>query len=298
MANEVLLAKREAKWKADISRRLAVQTDKDFYYNNQEVYLKADLEVNYPNSFEDMYPFLDFLNLTETVTDQLSVLFENPAIIELKKTIKEDKSTTPSKEVDANFVTLIQEAKLNPVLQKVNKYVNLTKKVAVMPHWDSDKVILEIITADKIFVEQDPIIPTKALAVWVQIGILTNTPKKADKISIYSKWTNETQQIIEVNPQNGLIVKKRKEKKNPYGRIPIAWFTDDIEEDSFWFDSENYIVEKNGIFNQDLSAFRFGASLQSFSTLILEGFDGKGDIKMGVQRPIKIPKIRFFRVEK
>lgn len=279
--NDVILAKRDAKWQADLSRRIQVERSKSYYYNNQEPYLKAIIKVNYPNSDEDMYPFLDYLNLTETVTNQLSVLFENPPKIELAKA---------TKLITSNFVTLLQEAKIIPVLQKINKYVNLTKKVAVMPHYDDGKVTLEIITAEKIFVEQDPIIPTKAIAVWVQIGILTDTPKKAEKVGLYSKWTNTTQQTIEVNPLNGRIIKERPEKPNPYGRIPIVWFTNDIEEDSFWFDSENYIVEKNEIFNQDLSAFRFGCTLQSFSTLVLEGFDGKGDMKMGVHRPIRIPK--------
>ena len=76
------------------------------------------------------------------------------------------------------------------------------------------------------------------------------------------KWTPEYQQLIDVNTHTGRIAKEGAKIDNPYERIPIAWFTNDIEEDSFWFDSTNYIVEKNEIFNQDLSAFRFGSTLQ------------------------------------
>ena len=256
--NEVLLAKRNDKWEADINRRLDVEKSKDYYYDKQEGYLLAVLEENYPNSYKDMKPFCDYLNLTKSVTDQLSVLFESPPEVSLEKEGK----------LAVNFNDMVLESKLYPTLQKVNKYVNLTRKVGVMPHYDG-KTSLEIITADKVFVEQDPMIPTKANAVWVQIGIVTDTPHESDQVNKYIRWTAQTQQVIIVDNQSGLIKETLKENPNPYGRIPIVWFTDDIEEDSFWFDSENYIVEKNEIFNQDLTALRFGATLQSFSTLVL-----------------------------
>lgn len=285
MSNEIILAKREAKWNDDKERRANVARDKDYYYNNQLTYLKAEIKANYPNSKNnttghDFFPFIDVINLTENVTDQLSVLFEVPADIKLDK---------DSDVLQTNFEQMLEDAKMNPVLQKINKYTNLTKKVGCMPHFDDGIVTLEIITADKVFIEQDEDLPTKAKAVWVQIGISENTAQTADKINTYLRWTAESQQKIEINNDTGLIIEKYEEVDNPYKRIPIVWFTSDIEEDSFWFDSTNILVDKNEIFNQDLTALRYGSSLQSFPTLVLEGFEGDGDIKMGVQRPLKIP---------
>lgn len=283
MPNEVITSKQRDKWEADWRRRRNTARDKDYYYNNQLIYLAAVIKKNYPNSYKDMNPFLDFINLTENVINQLSILFEVPAKIVL------DREENETDVIQVNFEQMLEDARMNPILQKINKYTNLTRKVGCMPHFDNGIVTLEIITNDKIWVTQDKDLPTKADEVYVQIEIAEDSPHIADQINVYLKWTAKYQQKVEINNETGLISKEYEKVVNPYGRIPIIWFTNDIEEDGFWFDYTNALVEKNEIFNQDLSALRFGATLQSFSTLVLEGFEGTGDIKMGVQRPLKIP---------
>jgi len=278
----VAAVKQQAKWNEDLHRRATAEKIIDYYYNRQDLYLAKALENSYPNSHEDMWKYRDFLNLTESIYDDISIVFEEPVTIAAK-------DGTDAVEELLNDMT--SSSMLNPVMQKVNVYTNMLKKCGVMPHYDkeSNKVILEIITPDKVFVKQNEEIPSKADEVWVQIGIMSNSPHSVDKVIKYSVWTIEEQRIVSINSSNGRIIKEHDKFPNPYKRIPIVWFTNDIEEDCFWFDLDNYIVKKNEIINQDLTAARFGTSLQSFSTLVMEGFDNHSDIKMGVQRPIIIP---------
>lgn len=282
LENEIILAKIQAKWKADTQRRIDTIKALEYYRNHQAGYLLLALKENYPNTYEDLYKFKDFHNLTENIIDETAIVFEEPPIYSFVDEVDDA--------VKDQFSELINNSLLNPTLQQIDRYVELLKKCGVIPHWDEDngRVILEVLTPDKVYIIQDDLITSKAKEVWVQIGIKENTAHVSEKTVKYMRWTAEEKQVIYINPDTGRKYKEEVIEKNLYGKIPIIWFSDEIEEDNFWFDFCNYLVEKNEIINMDLSAARLGVALQSYSTLVLKGFDNSQDVKMGVQQPLII----------
>lgn len=278
MLDDIRFQKEQAKWNDDKKRRHEVARAIDYYKNRYRPYLNDEIEYCFKNSYEDIQPFRDHIPLTQQVINQISMLFEEPPTIE-----------TDSESLNERFEELKETAQFIPIIQKVNKYVNLTKKVGVKPYFWEGNVYLDILTGDRLFIEQNEENPTKADAVWVQVDIYSNTPNRADKVNVYIRWTPDTYQKIHINTENGRIVEKEKEERNYYEEIPIVWFTDDIEDDNFWFEHEYTLVDKNIIFDVDLTGLRFASALQSYSTLVLEGFDQTKNLKMGVHRPIKIP---------
>lgn len=283
LENEIITAKMQAKWKADTQRRIDVIKALDYYRNHQAGYLLSALKEGYPKTYAALYKFKDIYNLTENVIDEIAIIFEEPPVYSFIDEV--------SDEIKDQFSELINNSLLNPTLQMVDKYVELVKKCGVIPHWDEEnkKVILEILTPDKVYVIQDDLVTSKAKEVWVQIGIKENTAHIAEKTVKYMRWTAEEKQIIYVNPDTGRKYKEEAAGKNPYDKIPIVWFTGGIEEDNFWFDFCNYLVEKNEIINMDLTAARLGTTVQSYSNLVLKGFDKSQDITIGVLQPIIIP---------
>ena len=259
--NVVEQKKLQAKWNSDIARRNEVSRRINYYENNQRDYLLYALKKAYPKSAKDMVNKFEFCYpLTSRILDDVSILFEEP----LKTSIDKE----PLEEL---YSEIIEKSLLNAIMQKVNTYVNLTDKVGVIPMWKDDQVELVILTADNCFVVQDPEDPTKIKELYYQIGIITDTPTKAETVVSYIKWTPEIQSIVDVDNASGSLDNERDIEDNKFGEIPVVWFENDITINTFWHTKTNHIVETNEIVNLELTNFRYILAFQAFSTLVEVG---------------------------
>ncbi len=273
---DIKLFKKQAKWSADIARRAEVAQWIDFYNNRQEYYLKKDLDAAYPKSATELEKYLMTMPLTSRIIDDISILFKE----ELK--VKIDKEN-----LDDVWTDILANCNFRAVMDTVNRYVNLTYKVGIIPQW-RDGVELDILTADNVFVIQDTEDPTKIEQLFYQVGIMENTHSVAEDVNVYVRWTADQQSICEIDDKGGLI-KEYDEKDNRFGRIPIVWFQNDINVNNFWFDKSQNLVDTNRVINQELTNYRLMLAYQAFSTLVATGISEEDNISFGPQFSLKLP---------
>jgi len=277
--NVVEQKKLTAKWNSDIARRFEVSRRINYYENNQKSYLEKALKKAYPNSAKDMVNKFEYLYpLTKRIFDDISILFAEPVVVSQKNdTLKE------------TFEDIIEGAKFNPIMNKTNLLVNLTDKVGVIPVWRNEKVELDIITADNCFVVQEDDDPTQIKELFYQVGVLTDSPGKLDTIKTYTRWTKETQSIVDVDNSSGNIKNERDDVENKFGKIPVVWFENDIPVNTFWYEKRNHIVDTNEIVNLELTNFRYILAFQAFSTLVEIGNSDTSDKPFGASFSLRLP---------
>ncbi|MBT3303214.1 MAG: hypothetical protein HN952_06260 [Candidatus Cloacimonetes bacterium] len=276
--NVVELEKLQAKWGDDLNRRFDVAKRLDYYHNNQTHYLKKAIKKAYPKTAEEMLDKYEYTYpLTKRILDDISILFQTPL-----------KLTIDNENLEKKFNEIINDTKFNSIMVKVNLLVNLTDKVGIIPVW-RDGLELDIITADNCFVLQDPENPTKIKELFYQIGILENSPTKAETVATYVRWTNETQSIVDVDDTGGNIQNERDIVPNRFGIIPVVWFENDITTNTFWHNKTNHIIETNEIVNCELTNFRYMMAFQAFSTLVTVGIDETASIPFGASYNLKLP---------
>jgi len=272
---DVAIFKQEAKWKADTARRNEVSQWIDFYNNKQEHYLKGNLNENYPKSATDMYKYIMTYPLTQRIIDDISMLFKNGIEVTLEK-----------EKLNEILQDILHSVMFQPVMDTVNSLVNLCHKVGVIPQW-RDGLELDILTPDKCFVIQDEDNPTKISELYYQIGIIVDTPSVSERVDEYVRWTPESQSIVEV--QDGKMANERDIIQNRFGKIPVTFFVNDLNVDTFWHEKGQPVVEANKVVNQELTNYRLMLAYQSFSTLVAVGLDEEAKIPFGPQFSLKLP---------
>jgi len=274
--NMILEQKRTSIWQDDLKRRRDVLKSLDYYSNNQEYYLDNLLSIIYPVTHTKVARYAETYPLTQRVIDDTSILFQDPVLVQIDKDNLFDE-----------FTDMLESSMFNAILDKVNKFVNLTYKLGVMPVYRDGVVELDIITGDKCFVYQDINNPTKITDLFIHISGLEQTPSsRADhRIDQYIRWNNETQSTVNVDIANGKILSETNIELNPYGKIPIIWFTNDLQINNFWPEKNNPIIESNGWINVDTTNLNLMYSFQAYSTLVIIGMDDKAikDIEWGPQ---------------
>ena len=256
--NVVKEQKLQAKWNSDMSRRIEISRRINYLENNQTLYLSQALKKAYPDSAKDIVNKYEYCYpLTSRIYNDISILFQEPVTLRIE-----------NENLEETFMDIISGAMFNAVMQKVNLYVNLTDKIGVIPKWRNEQVELDILTADNCFVIQDDIDPTKITELYYQIGIITDTPTKAETVVTYIKWTDEFQSIIDVDNATGKLNNERDIVPNKYGVIPVVWFENDMTINTFWHTKSNQVVDTNEIVNLELTNLRYILAYQAFSTLV------------------------------
>lgn len=256
--NVVKEKKLQAKWNSDMARRFEISRRINYLENNQTLYLAQALKKAYPDSAKDIVNKFEYCYpLTSRIYNDVSILFQEPV-----------KLYIDNENLEETFNEIIAKSMFNAVMQKVNLYVNLTDKVGVIPKWRNEQVELDILTADNCFVIQDDLDPTKITELYYQIGIITDTPTKAETVVTYIKWTDEYQSLIDVDNATGKLANERDIVSNKYGKIPVVWFENDMTINTFWHTKANQVVDTNEIVNLELTNLRYILAYQAFSTLV------------------------------
>jgi len=272
--------KRKAKWTEELKRRQEAATAIDFYNYRQKEYLSDDISSRYPNEQSDIQRYKFTAPLVASLVNQLAVCFKNAPDITIKDV---------SDSVNEKLMQVLDACNIYKTLKQIDKYTELTGKVAVIPRWNKNRktVVLDICTPDKCYVMQDPTYPTEITEFGYTIGVTDNV-NLAEPMNIYAVWTAENYKEAEIN-NAGQVMKVLRLEPNPYKRIPAAWFEINQALDSFWLDAGNPFVELNRRINLQLTNLDIAMDYQSFSTMVTSGMNETSVIPIGVTRRINVP---------
>jgi len=250
----------------------------DFYNNQQRQYMEYVCSKTYPETWLDMQNYISTNGITQQIIDETAVLFQVPAEINVD---------TDNEEIKATFQTMLSDSEIWKKLIIADRMAELTGKVGLVPRWHTTdkRVVIDVITPDKCFVVQDKDDPTKASTVYYAVDRDTDT-RLATPITIYAKWTRESYSEVQLNKDFIEIKTVTEPIPNQYGTIPVVWISPLIEVDSFWVDHGYPLIEGNININLRESNLDLALDFQSFSTLIVTGYESGKDIKVGITRRI------------
>jgi hypothetical protein len=253
----------------------------DFYNGQQYQYMKSVAERIYPSSWQDIEYYLSTCDLTKQVINQKSILFQAPPEIELD---------TDNEALQERFKQMLDDSNLWKKLIAVDRMAELTGKVGLTLHWhNADKrIVVDILTPDKTIVIADEQDPTQAAIVYFRVGIDTD-PRLASAVNVYGKWTLDSYSEVALGDNLQEIKTVTPPIPNPYGKVPVVWFSPDIEVDTFWIDKGYPLIEGNININLRESNLDLALDFQSFSTLVTKGIPNTPDIITGATRRIDLP---------
>lgn len=274
----------EAKLINEELRKQAAYKTLCFHDDLQDEYIAAAVRQRYETTYKEVLPFLATVPLTRSMVRQLAKLFQTDPVIELTGV---DEGTALADE----FSMLLDKARLFSVLKQIDRLCETCHQVGVLPHYDEkkDRVYLQIITPDKLTVWQNKKIPTQIDALAYPIVNTENTMsyERADR---YAYWT-DTEYREGMLMKNGVFEADASlTMPNPYGKIPVIFFSIETPIDRFWLDAGYPIITANENADMQLTAFNMGVDFQSFATMVTEGFPENKSITRGVSRFINIAR--------
>ena len=175
----------EAKWNSEIKRREKIENYLRMYDNFQKKDLIELIELRLnKEEARELQKYKKTENITKQIIDNVSLLFQKEVQILLLDGLIVDE------EQSNKLFEILESVVINAILQETNKYVNLTRDVALLPQIRDGKIEIDIITSDQMIVKQKDDDPTKAEWIAYQVGINTNT-FQSNKVNIYHKWSEQ-----------------------------------------------------------------------------------------------------------
>jgi len=254
----------------------------DFLQFRQEEYIRHIIYKRYPSTCQDVEKYICTVPLTRALVNQRAKIFSTEPVIDLKN----QSENSPVRDA---LYTMLDRALFNYHLLCIDRYVEANHNIGVIPHYDAelDRIHLEILTADRVVIWQDEKLPTKAVAVAYPIGRMDNTII-ATPVNKYAYWTKDFYSEVTLKTDYSLDTTLLKEP-NPYKRIPIVWFRNELPVDTFWLDNGYPIIDCNEKADIQLTNLDIGTDFQSFATLITEGLPDETKITGGVTRYLNLP---------
>lgn len=236
---------KQKKWDNDIERRLKALKYLDFYNNNEDEYLEEKIDDRYDKREAKVIKgYIETMPLTERLINDSSLLFrESPEI------------TTDDESQNEKLQKMIDDLQIDAYLRDINKLTNLLFDVAVMPNIRDGKLVLDIITPDMMFVEQDPNDPKKAIRIYYSVGQTVNTTTNSHRLDLYEFWDATGKYSCTVDMQTGNVSNIEQLEAPDYkGEIPVVMFRNYIPKDSFFSEKSNSIVKLHEAIDMRLTA--------------------------------------------
>ena len=237
----------EAKWNSEIKRREKIENYLRMYDNFQKKDLIELIELRLnKEEARELQKYKKTENITKQIIDNVSLLFQKEVQILLLDGLIVDE------EQSNKLFEILESVVINAILQETNKYVNLTRDVALLPQIRDGKIEIDIITSDQMIVKQKDDDPTKAEWIAYQVGINTNT-FQSNKVNIYHKWSEQGKSQIEVGDKGQILSEVFIDAPDYNGEIPIVMFRNYIPKDTFFKEFESELVEFNKMLNYNLT---------------------------------------------
>lgn len=263
-----------AKWQEQLRRMSAAQKVLDYYNNNYTTYITSILKKVYPNNYKILVNFMRKYPLTNRLTDDISILYRNKPNINIDN---------PSQQIIHQY---LNNSNLYSILPIANKLSNLIYKIGLIPRIYNDKIIVDIITPDKCWVQQVPGFPTQINAIYYLndtsvdslTGYAVNTATKITNDIIY------TIQLSSNGKQKILL-----QQQNPYGYIPVVWIQTEPTYDTFWPTKLNPLIQLNEYYVISKTYQAFAIAYQAIATMVTKGLDPKSVVPFGPSTWIDLP---------
>lgn len=272
------IQKQQSKANAENLRMEEASKALDYYNNRQLDYLLDRIAYLYPTEKDAMAKYAYCYPLTRSLIEDIAICFQETAEI------------LPESETEAvleRWQEVIEKAHLQASLLLTDRMVELLGKVGVCVRWHSSGyVVLDLLTPDRTVVEQDPEDHSKAKSVRYLISEKSNTID--GEICTWAYWDSDSYQEQIINSTGG-VREITKNEPNPYGKIPVAWFTNTLELDEFWHDLGYPIVDTNEAVNLRLSNLMLALDYQTVSLLVTVGMPASQSIPVGVTQRLNIP---------
>lgn len=259
----------------EIQRRNIAMKQINFYNYQQEYYTNLLLKKTFKQN--DMTMWAISSPITEKIINDISLLFQQKPIITIKSV----------KSVSDKLQDLLQQSNFYSMLVLLNRYVNLVGKVGVLTRIFEQQLIFDLITPDSCVVIPEQKFPTIVKELLYYNGVVNNT----NYIQLTQKWIRFTKQTISTVQidQTGKITKEYNVEQNPYGYIPVIWFSNTYDVDNFFKLTINPIVKYNEYYNVAKSYQNLALAYQATATMVSIGMDKQFKIQFGPQNFINIP---------
>ena len=279
----------QAKWQDDIKRREESAKAIDFYNDWQVEHTKDHLKPRYPNTFKEIENDIIVEYVTSDLIDKLSMMFHEPPEYQFDGM---DKTRTEA------MLDIIKKIHLHDTLDNIQKQCNNYLKVGVMPLYDLKRkeTYLQVLTPDMYFVDQDPDRPTKAEAVFYNVGVYQNSTQFMDRVDLYLMVTDKYTQLYEIDSGTGKRTQREEPQGHKYGKLPVVFFDLFPSAHNFFPDRENKIVKTNLDINHIATSLGLMIDYQAISTLVEIGVDRSeqpATERFGVKHKIVIPAARM-----
>lgn len=299
MATEQLIKEtlKQAKWSDQLQRMTEVRKWIDYYnyrqhepgFNTKQSaslsYMSEVIARLFPNTASEMIPYIRTYPLTEQIINDTAILFSRPPIL----TVNPAEKLAPESPVMTLFnAEIVDKPMLFPTMLTVNRYVNLCYKIGVMPRWyEAGKQIEYIIlTPDKCVVTQDPDSPSHITSVIYQVDNMQDTAQATQAQNRWMMVTPEEYTKLEIGSNGGIKIIST--EPNPYKKIVVSWFQNQMPLDGFWIDRGQPIVDCNESYNVNKTLEKLIVVMQSYSTLVTWGIPVEKTITWGVNAVLNL----------
>ncbi len=274
-------------WNAEQSRNRKefIKRRIDYYEGRQLPYLERLVKTVYED-WESLSLQLEFTNIVRLVVDRLSVIYRD--------SVRRDLTGNPTEGERRLWDWIARKGRLDRIMDTVNKYVNITGTVLLMPRFNGEHLCFDIITPDNIDIVPDPKDATEAMSISYAVSdgehYLRNSEKARESLTTYHYWDRESHFAFDTDgihhdPGNPDGV-------NPYGILPFARFTNSMPGDSFFSEPGDDMIQAQDSINLKLVELNYLLRMQSFSVPVLIGYDADREEKIVVSpgRPVVIPR--------
>lgn len=276
-----------ARLASNAERKLEACKRLDYYKGDQLDRLDKVLATQFAHP-ERLRLQKQFTNITRRIINEVSVVYKTPP----QRKLLQKGNPLKGPKLEA-YQKMLEGAKMDAVMKKVNRYTNLLSTVGVQAVWRNDHLELDILTPDYLNVVQDPRDPTRCAAVIIEQSfadtVALDTPGNpygANKL--YIAWTPKQHQVFN---EQGITRDDlaNKDGVNPYGLIPIAWFRDSYPDGYFWNESGADLINAQDLINVKLTELNQLIKMQSFSIPVLVGTAPKEGLTIDPSNYIEIP---------
>lgn len=158
----------QVKYNDQIERMQKCRKAIDFFRNNSNPYIEQNIDSIYVKGGKLYKKFIRKIPLTQRLIEDQSLLFKQAPVIKYN-------GTENQKQL---FFEVVTESQFNSMLITLNRLVNLVGKVGVLPRYYDGYIVFDLLTPDRVMVQQVENFPTQIKSVMYWVNNYSDTPGK------------------------------------------------------------------------------------------------------------------------
>ena len=261
-------ALRAAIGNADRQRKERAQKQLLFYQDEQELFIRADLDKRYVAPSR----------LTPVSVNAVKKIIRNLAMVYIQDARRRVEGTEADQAIFAEIETT---ASLPVMMKQANRLSKLLGTVLARPIWRGGRMEMDILPPDILDVTWGD-----TPADLQEVVVTVNDPDGNASAVTYSRWTAEIYQKLDYR---GQVIES---EPNPYGRLPFVPIWSQPPLDNFWLTGAADLIMAQDAINTILTCLLHTLRFQSFSLLYTKGANvsKNDDFMMGPGVVVNLPQ--------